>query len=239
MPDTLLQKLSDSESNYTNTTFWHIHPLFLLIRDGDLASLQSSLDIQLERFPSAGRISRDAKKQLEYLSVSLVNTFMIAAIQGGVYPPEANAVADDALRKIARIRMPVEIPPILSTAAFRLCTLVREATRSDTHNPHVERARQYLSTHLTQEIHTEDVARAVGLSQYHLCRLFRTLTGMTMRQYLTKERIRTAKQLLAATDTPIPEIATLLRFCDQSHFTLTFRRQEGMTPKEYRNRNQK
>lgn len=236
MPDTLSQKLSDSESNYTNTTFWHIHPLFLLIRDGDLASLQSSLDIQPERFPSAGRISRDAKRQLEYLSVSLVNTFMIAAIQGGVYPPDANAVADDALRQIVRIRQPGEIPPILSTAAFRLCSLVQEAGRNDTHNPHVERARQYLSTHLTQELHTEDVARAVGLSQYHLCRLFRMLTGMTMRQYLTKERIRTAKQLLAATDTPIPEIATLLRFCDQSHFTKVFRIQEGVTPKEYRDR---
>ncbi len=239
MSDTLSQKLFDSESNYTNTTFWHIHPLFLLIRDGDLASLQATLDIQLERFPSAGRISRDTKKQFEYLSVSLVNTFMIAAIQGGVYPPDANAVADDALRKIARIRMPAEIPPILTDAAFRLCTLVREVTRSDTHNPHVERARQYLSTHLTQEIHIGDVAREVGLSQYHLCRLFRSLTGMTIRQYLTKERIRTAKQLLAATDTSIPEIAALLRFCDQSHFTLTFRKQEGMTPKEFRNRNRK
>lgn len=236
MSDILSQRLSDSEADYTNMTFWQIHPLFLLIRDGDMMGLKSSLHIQLERFPSEGRISRDTKKQIEYLTVSLVNTFMIAAIQGGVYPPDANGVADEALRRLARMHATSEIPSLVTEAAYRFCTLVMETRQSDTQNPHVERAKEFLSTHLTQEIQMVDVARAAGVSLYHLSRLFHARTGLTMRQYLTKERIRTAKQLLAATDTPIPEIAALLRFCDQSHFTKVFRIQEGVTPKEYRDR---
>ena len=93
MPDSVQQKLLDSEESYLNTTFWDIQPLFLLVQNGDTAQLKARLHVQLEKFP-AGRITRDARKQLEYLTVSLVNTFMIAAIQGGVYPPEANAIAD-------------------------------------------------------------------------------------------------------------------------------------------------
>lgn len=114
-----------------------------------------------------------------------------------------------------------------------LCELVNDSKRRDTGNPHVEKARHFISTHLTQEIHIEDISRAVGLSPYHLSRLFKTHTGMTMKEYLLHERIETAKQLLSTGDHTIPQIASLLRFCDQSYFTLVFRRQTGQTPGQY------
>ena len=235
MSDSVQQKLLDSEESYLNTTFWDIQPLFLLVQNGETAQLKARLHVQLEKFP-AGRITRDARKQLEYLTVSLVNTFMIAAIQGGVYPPEANAIADQALRRLSQIRSVTEIPALVSEAALRLCEMVRETRRQDTGNVHVEKAKHYLTDHLTQEIRTDDIAEAVGLSPYHLSRLFKTHTGLTLREFLTKERIEAAKQLLATTDRTIPQIASLLRFCDQSYFTMVFRRQTGQTPGEYRNK---
>ena len=60
---------------------------------------------------------------------------------------------------------------------------------------------------------------------------------MTMREYLIQERVEAARQLLAASDRTIPQIASLLRFCDQSYFTMVFRRQTGMTPGAYRKKN--
>ncbi len=238
MSDYVQQKLLDSEESYLNTTFWDIQPLFLLVQNGDTAQLKDRLHVQLEKFP-AGRITRDTRKQLEYLTVSLVNTFMIAAIQGSVYPPEANAIADQALRRLSQIRSVTEIPALVSEAALRLCEMVRETRRQDTGNVHVEKTKHYLSDHLTQEIRTEDIAKTVGLSPYHLSRLFKTHTGMTMREYLTRERVEAAKQLLAATDRTIPQIASLLRFCDQSYFTMVFRRQTGQTPGEYKKKNRR
>ena len=238
MPDSVQQKLLDSEESYLNTTFWDIQPLFLLVQNGETAQLKARLHVQLEKFP-AGRITRDARKQLEYLTVSLVNTFMIAAIQGGVYPPEANAVADQALRRLSQSKTVTELPALVSEAALRLCEMVRETRRQDTGNVHVEKAKHYLTDHLTQEIRTEDIAEAVGLSPYHLSRLFKTHTGLTLREYLTRERIEAAKQLLATSDRTIPQIASLLRFCDQSYFTMVFRRQTGQTPGEYKKKNRR
>ena len=236
MSDSVQQKLLDSEESYLNTTFWDIQPLFLLVQNGETAQLKARLHVQLEKFPD-GRITRDTRKQLEYLTVSLVNTFMIAAIQGGVYPPEANAIADQALRRLSQIKTVTEIPALVSEAALRLCEMVRETRRQDTGNVHVEKAKHYLTDHLTQEIRTDDIAEAVGLSPYHLSRLFKTHTGLTLREYLTRERIEAAKQLLAVSDRTIPQIASLLRFCDQSYFTKVFRRQTGQTPGKYRNKN--
>lgn len=233
MPDVIRQKLMDSEESYLNTTFWDIHPLFRMVQNGDMERLQEKLHIQLGNFP-AGRISRDARKQLEYLTVSLVNTFMIAAIQGGVYPPDANAGADQALRRLSQIHSIEEIPGIVNETAIRLCAMVRQTKLQDSGNEHVEKAKHYISTHLTQEIRMEDVAADTGVSLYHLSRLFKAHTGKTMRDYLSHERIEAAKELLVSTSQSIPEIASLLRFCDQSYFTLVFRRETGQTPGQYR-----
>lgn len=236
MENTLLQNLRDSEESYTNQTFWAIYPLFLRIQNGNEDELREGLDIQLDRFPAAGRISRDERKQLEYLTVSLVNTFMIAAIQGGVYPPEANWAADLALQRLTKMKHVSEIPKLVSDTAFRFCGMVRKAKESDTGNVHVEKAKQFLSTHLTQPIGVEDAARAVGISEYHLAHLFKTHTGQTMLQYLAKTRIEAAKQLLVTENASISELAAVLQFCDQSHFTRVFRQQTGMTPAQYRNK---
>ena len=238
MPDIVHDKLRDSEENYLNRTYWDIYPLFLLIQSGDSSRLKEHLNIQLEKFP-AGRITRDERKRLEYLTVSLVNTFMIAAIQGGVYPPDANAVADQALRRLSNARYSSEIPVLVKDTAEQLCEMTSAARAADTGNPHVEAARHFLDSHLTQEIRLEEAAEAAGISLYHLCRLFKAATGQTMRSYLLKERIRTAKQLLAVSDYTIPQIAALLCFCDQSYFTRVFRQLEGITPGAYRDRDRK
>lgn len=233
MTEIVYQQLLDSEESYLNTTFWDIHPLFLLVHNGDTQALREQLHIQLERFPE-GRITKDTRKQLEYLAVSLVNSFMIAAIQGGAYPPFANGIADQALRKLSRIHSVSEIPDLINEAAIALCELACRARNENTGNIHVEKAKHYISTHLTQEIHTADIAEAAGISPWHLCRLFKSLTGMTMREYLIRERVEAAALMLSTGSRSIPETASLLRFCDQSYFTAVFGRIKGMTPKQYR-----
>jgi AraC-like DNA-binding protein len=55
---------------------------------------------------------------------------------------------------------------------------------------------------------------------------------------LTGQRVETAMQLLASGSLEIRQIAALLCFCDQSHFTQVFRKKTGMTPAQYRRRNE-
>lgn len=83
--------------------------------------------------------------------MSLVNTFMIAAIQGGAYPPEANWIADRALRRLNTFDGLDELVPIAYDAGLELCELVAASKRTDTGNFYVEQAKRYLSTHLTQD----------------------------------------------------------------------------------------
>ena len=238
-PGSHLQQIHDSEHDYLNTTFWDIQPLLQLIQEGDTEGLEAAFDITLDAFPTEQRVSGTMHKQYEYLAVSLVNSFMIAAIQGGAYPPEANWIADRALRRISSMEDLSDIPQIARDTAVELCALVRQTKRDDTGNFYVEQTKRYLVTHLTQELRAVDVARAVGLSPSYLSRLFRSCTGQTMRSFLTAERIRTAQRLLVTEEATIAQIASLLCFCDQSHFTKVFREHVGLTPRQYRDANRR
>lgn len=196
-------------------------------------TLKDHLTIRFEAFPE-GRISANARKQREYLTVSLVNTFMIAAIQGGAYPPEANWIADRALVRLASLHDLSGIPELVSDAALQLCELVDRTRRETTLDAHVKKAKHYIVAHITKDVRVQDIAQEVGLNPSYLCRLFKARTGQTMRAFLIQERIVIARKLLADDEYTIPQIATHLRFCDQSYFTKVFREHTGMTSKRYR-----
>jgi len=81
----------------------------------------------------------------------------------------------------------------------------------------------------------EDLAAAAGLSAFHLLRVFKKATGLTPHAWLTQLRVERARHLLLAGVTPA-ETALATGFYDQSHFTNTFRRFMGVTPRRYRAR---
>lgn len=97
----------------------------------------------------------------------------------------------------------------------------------------VRRMREYLSGDLAEHLGLETLAARVGMSPFHLLRVFRAATGQTPAAYRNQQRLIRAKALLRA-GTPIAEVALATGFTDQSHFTNRFRRMVGVPPGEYR-----
>lgn len=78
------------------------------------------------------------------------------------------------------------------------------------------------------------VAREVGMSYFHFSRAFKQSLGMTPTDYIAARRIERAKRLMQETELPISEIALRSGFSSQSHFTTSFRRLAGVTPRSFR-----
>lgn len=78
------------------------------------------------------------------------------------------------------------------------------------------------------------VAKEVGMSYFHFSRAFKQAMGMTPTNYIAERRIERAKALMEETDLPISEIALRSGFSSQSHFTTSFRRLSGVTPRSFR-----
>lgn len=94
--------------------------------------------------------------------------------------------------------------------------------------------RDYIHTHLDQELSLDKIAEASGYSPYHFCRLFRQTVGVSPHQYVLQCRIAEARRLLAQPFASIGEVAYRVGFASQSHFNRHFRRIVGVTPSQYR-----
>ena len=64
--------------------------------------------------------------------------------------------------------------------------------------------------------------------------LFRRVEGITIQQYIRREKIRLAENLLRYSEYDVKSIAVYLAFCSQSHFGKVFKDQTGLTPTKYR-----
>lgn len=81
-----------------------------------------------------------------------------------------------------------------------------------------------------------DIAREAGLTRAYAARLFRRETGMTMLEYITRQRISHAQRLLATTDRGVLDIMSECGFKSPTRFYAAFRRYAGGTPAQYRRR---
>jgi AraC-like DNA-binding protein len=102
------------------------------------------------------------------------------------------------------------------------------------HRELVEHARSLLTRDYAARLGLADVAAAVHLSPYHLARLFRDHTGVTMHSYRTRMRVLAGLQRLANPRTDLAALAAELGFVDQSHFSNSFRRVLGVPPSTVR-----
>jgi AraC-like DNA-binding protein len=78
------------------------------------------------------------------------------------------------------------------------------------------------------------VAREIGMSQFHFTRLFKAVFGETPKQCQLDARLEKAKHVLLATETPITDISMEAGFSSLGTFSYVFARRVGMTPTTYR-----
>ena len=98
----------------------------------------------------------------------------------------------------------------------------------------LERAREMIRAHFSEQLTLTEIARTVGLHPVYLASEFRRRFDCTVGEYVRGLRIEFACQRLSQTCESLAGIAAAAGFFDQSHFTRTFKHATQMTPAEYR-----
>jgi AraC family transcriptional regulator len=126
-----------------------------------------------------------------------------------------NAACARILHNYAEVRYPLSGPPRLTDDQLRA-------------------AIDYIHDHIREPLELRSISRAAGLSEFHFARLFKAATGDTPFQFVTRTRMKRAKQLLRNTRLPIFEIAERVGYRKPSHFSARFHAVSGCSPDTYR-----
>jgi AraC-like DNA-binding protein len=113
-------------------------------------------------------------------------------------------------------------------------TPTRRTGATPRHDRVVRSVRELLSSRPEQPWTVSSIAKVVGASPFHVCRVFRRRTGYTLHGYLTEQRLRQAMVLLEDGGTDLRAIAAALGFSSHSQFTARFHAAFGATPSRFR-----
>jgi two-component system response regulator YesN len=132
---------------------------------------------------------------------------------------------------------------ISSPAAFRdhaksLLTALfefRDSRMGGRYQSVVVKAREYIdSSFASADLSLYSTAAYVGISPNHLSTVFSRETGENFIEYLTRIRVEKAKQLLRDTAMKIADIAYETGFSDPHYFSSIFKKNTGVSPREFR-----
>ena len=178
-----------------------------------------------------------------------------------LYPPDLAAVYANRDREVLETGVPiveriygfvadrspdlncVTVRPVLSTKGKRIGTATiywraQQKMRSTNWYDPIRKAIVHLNEHYAENITVEQLAHISHYSVAQFRRLFHALTQSAPSDYITQVRINAAKTILRTTDKRVGDVALETGFFDHAHFIRTFKRKTGLTPAQYRRKNQ-
>jgi DNA-binding LacI/PurR family transcriptional regulator/AraC-like DNA-binding protein len=117
----------------------------------------------------------------------------------------------------------------------RMAGVLERSVRPGTETQRLARkAMAYIHEHYSDTITRDQIADHLGISEDHLTRCFHEETGLTPMTYLRRYRLDQAKDLLAAGEKTVTEVALAVGFSDSNYFSRAFRQVTGTSPSAYR-----
>ncbi len=182
------------------------------------------------------RITADPVLQARYNGIVFTSLCVRALISAGASADISFHEAEPWFQKIATAS---NMARIQSAVQEMYQAFVRSGYALK-HNPDVsyqiQACCEYISAHLTEDLSVEVLADRLHYSPAYLERKFKSEMKSSISRYVTLFRLESAKNMLATTDLPIANIASLYRFCSASHFSEKFKEHTGILPSAYRKR---
>ena len=181
-----------------------------------------------------GKLSSDFLRQEKNNAICSVTLSTRAAIAGGLNSEIAFQFSDITIQQIENCSTVNEINMLTYKTTLELCERVAALQKNSSNNPMIDRIVKYIIEHICEKITVDDLAKLVHTNRSFLSGKFKSEMGISLNEYINKQKITEAKRLLLHTETSLPAIASYLSFSSQSHFQNTFRKVTGTTPANYR-----
>jgi YesN/AraC family two-component response regulator len=183
-----------------------------------------------KRWPSAPIVMLTQQNSAE-LAVWALRSRVFDLLVKPVSADEVRRVLERVTHALLARRSQMERRPQVTTAQLPAETRYRPQPPLA---PRLHAAVAHVAKHYLRQIPESEVALVCNMSPSRFCREFKAAFDVTFVEYLANYRMQQAKRLLANPNMPVADVAAAVGFNDPSYFTRVFRKQEGVSPSEYR-----
>jgi YesN/AraC family two-component response regulator len=183
-----------------------------------------------------GTVANNPVRQAKNMAIIVIVLASRAAIRGGLSPELSFSMADGFILSIENMNNILQIQAVMSQSEIEFANAVKQLNKSTDKNILVEKTKDYIFKHLHSNIQVSEIGTALRVNKDYLSSLFSKEEGITIQNYICRQKIKQSEDLLKYSEYKIYEISNYLSFSSQSHFGMCFKKILGMTPKQYRNK---
>lgn len=206
--------------------------LMNIVERGDVASLAEW--VSSAPAVRGGTIASDVLRQLKNTFIVTATLTSRAAIRGGMDVEEALSLSDSYIRKCEILTGAEQIINLQYHMVLDYTERVSRISHGRVASKLARDVSAYVRRNVSERISAEELARSMFISRTHLAARFKSEVGMTLTDFILKEKVEEAKRLLRYSDKSLLAIGEYLGFSSQSHFSKTFKKYALMTPSEYK-----
>lgn len=230
------KELFENREDYRlHSPYSHEVALLNCVKNGDASLLEATFKALPET--KYGKMSNAPLHQLFYGCIANTTLVTRYAIEGGLDEETAFTLSDVYIKQMENCHTLYELNILNEKMALDFTNRVAKskALKTSVLIEPIAKCMDYVSLHLHQKISLTILAEETHLTPKYLSALFHKETGQTISSYIEKKKIEEATSLLKHSKYTTSEIANHLSFHSHSYFISVFKKNTGMTPKEYRN----
>lgn len=174
------------------------------------------------------------------------NTFIVAAtlasraaIQGGMSVDDAFTLSDAFIQKCELLNNPDQIINLQYHMILDFAQRVDKLRKGKQPSQLILDVSNYIQHHMSEAISVDAMSKDFFMSRTYLSKRFKAESGVTLTDFILKEKTEEAKRLLRYSNKTLTAIGLYLGFSSHGHFSRVFRKYTSLSPSEYRQKHTK
>ncbi len=224
-------------SGFTRTPFSNEMARYIDIQQGNVEEVRARFENARINFSDGkGQLSDDPVRNIRYHFIVSVAVIARVCVAAGMGHDEAYTLGDIYIRKADLCNDQEELLDLFAEMRIDFAQRMHDMKKNNVISIHIRKCIDYIYDNLHEDLTVRTLSLVVGLDSSYLSKLFAKETGTTIKRFITRAKISTAENLLKYSEHSCSEISFALGFSSQSAFISVFKKENGMTPKQYRDR---
>jgi AraC family transcriptional regulator len=233
--DRLFQQIEEQQAH---VEYRHEFEFYNNVTEGNTEAVRQIMidprDIHMYDKAEYGQLSKNSLQNIRYHFVVSVALITRLCVEKGLERELAYTLSDLYISKMDRLTTAQHILSLHNEMLLDFTGKMADLPKQKIYSMPVIQAIEYIDKNRNKRITVHKIATALAINRSYLSSLFHQETGTCLNHFIRAEKIKAAANMLRFSDYSYAAISEYFGFSSQSHFIQCFRKEMGITPREYR-----